>query len=221
MWAWRPGKIVLPIILTAGAVTASPSLGNASSKLDGAIPAVARGADTDLRIPGYSGPMGSLAVMPRRECVSEHGNPELDQTSAMSLSNQLCLCGSDDPQCQADAYAALARFNHADAFAALKAGLNLGTETNPAPSHYGHETIDAVRCAAAQGMAQSPYPHARTYLRRFEDDPSPHIRMIVLEMVVTRTPHSPADLTFLRRKTIDSDPSVAGAALQRLRSWRP
>jgi len=110
-----------------------------------------------------------------------------------------------------NALSELAAFDDGDAFRSLQTALD--GELSAASL----SDANLVRCAAANALAMSPYPHARTYLRRFEDDPLPAIRLTVLQMIGAKNPRTAADLLFLRRKTIDPDPQVSAEATRLLR----
>jgi len=115
----------------------------------------------------------------------------------------------------------LARFNDDAAFQGLQDGISVtaGDFSDVPGEQTAGESADTVRSAAAAALAQSPYPYARPFLRSFEDDPLPAIRLTVLKMIGSRRTHTSADFTYLRRKTIDSDPVVASEATRLLRAW--
>jgi hypothetical protein len=110
-----------------------------------------------------------------------------------------------------NALSELAAFDDGDAFRTLQTALDGELSAGSLSD------ANLLRCAAATALATSPYPHARTYLRRFEDDPLPVIRLTVLQMIAVKKPRTSADLLFLRRKTIDSDPQVSAEATRLLR----
>lgn len=169
-------------------------------------------------------PVWEHAVLSPERLVWEHATlfrevrAERSGYGDRSVSSCLALLNSPLIEDKLHAIVMLSAHDHASAFAALQSCLEMGSGAS-SEAKQGSVGIARLRCAAALALSCSPYPHARAYLRRYEDDPLPRIRLIVLHMIGNRKPHAAADITFLRRKTIDPDPRIAAEATRYLREF--